>query len=117
MYPLACLKVISLLAIIRAIYGVVKMNGYIRIVNLNVAFSDTYFLWVTFKALGQMYVQSNEVLVQQKRRMGDKWFRRFHRSCPPLKFQVAGLYFADPPMCLTAGYFVLENVANMLMIN
>ena len=75
--------------------------------NLNYAIGLVVFLGVTFKALGKMYDTSEEVL----------WFRRFHRSCPPLKIQVAGMYFVDLPMTLTMGSFVIENVANILILS
>ena len=116
-YPLATVKVLSLLAIIRSLYLVVKMNGFMQLVNGNSALCFGIFLIVCFNALGQVFDLSEQVLVQQKRNGGNEWFRRFHRSCYPLKFEIAGMYFADPPMSLTMGSFVIENVANMLIVS
>ena len=115
-YPLASIKVLFLLGAIRLIYGVVKLNGYIRICNLNAAVGYLIFLTVAFKALGEVYERSVKELLQHGEMMSDKWFRRLRRSCPPLKFQVAGMYFVDSPMSLAMGSFVIQNVANMLIL-
>ena len=116
-YPLAAVKVLFLLATIRCIYGVVKMEGPLRIASLNGAIGYLVYLTVAFRALGKVYGKSEEVLVKQKSLTGeDKCFRRFIRSCRPLRFEIAHLYFVDPPMTLTMNSFVLENVANMLML-
>ena len=96
---------------------VAKTNGYIRAFCLNNAVAIVVFLTVTFKALGQVYEESLEVLCQKRSQLVDKCFRRFHRSCRPLKIQVAGMYFADLGMCLTMGSFVIENVANILILS
>ena len=116
-YMLATVKVLFLLLAIRCIYGVVKMNGILQILNLNCTIGLLVFLTFTFRALGQVFAESQSVLMTQKSfRGGDKWFRRFLRSCRPLRFEIARLYFVDPPMSLTMGSFVLENVANLLLL-
>ena len=114
--PLAAIKILFLLSAIHHIYGVVKMDGLIRVLNLKAATTCLVFLAVAFKALAEVYERSVKALLQQRRRMADKWFRRFHRSCAALKFEVAGMYFVDSPMCLTMGSFVIINVANMLIL-
>ena len=115
-YILAALKILFLLGTIRCIYGIIKMNGYLRVFNLSVAAGYVGFLIVFFKALGEVYDKSEKVLLKQRSMPHDKWFRRFLLSCKPLKFEVAGLYFVDPPMSLTMGSFVIQNVANMLIL-
>ena len=115
-YPLAILQAVVLLLTIRCIYGFVTMDGYMRVFSLNCAIGYVISLAVGFKAFGQVYEKSEEVLSHKRTQLGGKWFRRFHRSCRPLKIQVAGLYFVDPPMCLTMGSFVIQNVANMLVL-
>lgn len=92
------------------------MDGLIRVLNVNAAMTCLAFLAIAFKALGEVYERSIQVLLQQRVVTGSKWFRRFHRSCSALKFQVAGLYFVDSPMSLTMGSFVIQNVANMLIL-
>ena len=92
------------------------MNGYIRIFNLNVAIGYVVSLAVLFRALGEVYDKSGKVLLQRKNMLHDKWFRVFLRSCRPLKFVVAGLYFVEPPVSLTMGSFVLQNLANLLIL-
>ena len=115
-YTLAAGKVLFLLATIRCIYGVVKMDGLLQIFNFNCAIGCLIFLTLTFRALGQVFAESENRLMAQKRVMGrDKWFRRFLRSCRPLRFEIAHLYSVDPLMSLTMGSFVLQNVANLLM--
>lgn len=117
-YALTSTKVLFLLVSIRCIYGVVKMTGLLQIFNLSCAVGDLFFLTFTFRALGQVFAESQGVLVTQKSFTGgDKWLRRFLRSCRPLRFEIAHLYFVDPPMTLTMGSFVLENVANLLMLD
>ena len=116
-YPLAAVKVLFLLLMIRFIYAMVKMDGPVQILNLNNTIGNLVFLVVAFRALGQVYAKSVDVFLQQKHLVGgNKWFRRFLRSCWPLRFEIANLYFVDPPMSLTMGSFILENVANMLML-
>ena len=117
MYPLATLKCLCLLASIRCLYGVVRMNGYMRLLNGTRAVCYVGFLIVFFRSLGQVFDLSEQVLAQRRRSRGDKWLKRFHRSCWPLKFEIGGLYFADPPMSLTMGSFVVQNVVNMLMLS
>ena len=85
--------------------------------NLYYAIGLVVFLGVTFKALGKIYDTSEQALYRNRKQLDEKWFRRFHRSCPPLKIQVAGMYFVDLPMTLTMGSFVIENVANMLILS
>ena len=116
-YPLAAFKSIHILAVIRCMCTVAKTNGYIRAFSLKNAIAIVVFLTVTFKALGQVYEESQEVLRQKRSLLGDKWFRRFHRSCRPLKIQVGGMYFAELGMCLTMRSFVIENVANILILS
>ena len=115
-YPLATLQTVFLLVTIRCMCGVVKMDGHMRAYNMNCTTGFVVFLAVTFKALGQVYEKSEEILWQQKNLLAGKLFRRFHRSCRPLKIQVAGIYFMDLPMSLTMGSFVMENVANILIL-
>ena len=115
-FPLASLKILFLLGVIRCVYGVMKMNGYVRVINFNCAAGFLVFLAVTFKALGEIYEKSEEALARQKKVRKNKWFRRFHRSCLPLKIQVAGIYFIDSPMSLTMFSFIIQNVANMLIL-
>ena len=97
--------------------GVITTDGYIRAYNFTCAIGFVIFLSITFKALGQVYEKSTEVLSERKYLVKDKWFKRFHRSCRPLKIQIAGMYFVDVPMCLTMGSFVIQNVVNMLILN
>ena len=115
-YPLAILQTVMLLVTIRCIYGFVTMDGFMRVFALNCAINYVIFLAVSFKAFAQVYEMSQEVLSHKRKQLGDKWFRRFHRSCGALKIQVAGLYFVDLSMCLTMGSFVIENVVNMLIL-
>ena len=115
-FPLAALKTLYLLGVIRCIYGVIKMDGFIRVINFNCAVGFLVFLTVAFKALGEIYEKSEEALAQQKKMLKNRWFRRFHRSCWPLKMQVAGMYFIDSPMSLTMYSFIIINVANMLIL-
>ena len=116
-YPLAAVKLLLLLLMIRFIYGMVKMDGPLRLLNLNNTIGNLVFLLVTFRALGQIYEKSGYMLLKHRRLIrGNKWFRRFLWSCWPLRFEIANLYFVDPPMSLTMGSFILENVANMLML-
>ena len=115
-YPLAIVKTVALLVTIRFIYGFVKMDGYMRVFCLNCAIGYTISLAIGFKALGQLYEESQKMLCHKRKQRGNKWFRRFHKSCRPLKIRVAGLYFVDPPMALTMGSFVIQNVANMLVL-
>ena len=113
-YPLVSIKVMFLLAAIRCVYGMVKMEGLFRIFNFNAATTLLIFLAVAFKALGAVYKKSVEELFQHRRVLNNKWFRRFGRSCRPLKLEIGGLYFVDSPMSLTMGSFVIQNVANLL---
>ena len=116
-YPLAIVKTVALLVTIRFIYGFVKMDGYMKVFNLNAAICYTISLAIGFKELGQLYEESQKMLCHKRKQRGNKWFRRFHnRSCRPLKIRVAGLYFVDPPMSLSMGSFVIQNVANMLVL-
>ena len=92
------------------------MNGYMRLLNGTRALCYVGFLVVFFRSLGEVLDSSEQVLAQQKRNRSDKWFRQFHRSCWALKFEIGGLYFADPPMLLTMVSFVIQNVVNMLML-
>ena len=115
-YPFAGLKTLFLLGTVRCLYGVLRMNGIIRVFNGNSAICYVVFLVIFFKALGDVYDLSEKTVGQQKRNMGNKWFRRFHRTCWPLKYEIAGMYFVDPPMSLTMASFVLENVVNMLIL-
>ena len=116
-YALATAKVLFLLATIRCIYGVVKMDGLLQIFNFNCAIGCLIFLIFTFRELGELFATSENTLMTQKRVMGrDKWVRRFLRSSRPLRFEIAHLYFVDPPMSLTMGSFVVQNVANLLML-
>ena len=115
-YPLAILQTVVLLLTIRCIYGFVTMEGYLRVFSLNCSIGYIIFLAVGFRAFGQVYETSQDVLCQKRKQVGDKWFRRLHRSCRPLKIQVAGMYFVDLPMSLTMGSFVIENVVNMLIL-
>ena len=93
------------------------MEGPLQIVCLQSPIGSVVFLSGTFWALGQVYDMSGDVLYEQKcLTENSKWFGQFHRSCRQLRFEVAGLYFVDPTMSLTIGSFVLENVANMLML-
>ena len=90
----------------------------IRLLNGNCGVLGAIFLGVLFKAYGQVFEKSGEVL-QLPRQMAfieAKWFESFHRSCWPLKFDIAGLYFVDMGMSLTMGSFVAQNVANMLLL-
>ena len=96
--------------------GVVRTDGYIQLLNLNSTVGLAVFLAVAFKALGQIYEKSTEVLSERKYLMKDKWSKGFHRSCRPLKVLVAGMYFVDVPMSLTVGSFVIENVGNALIL-
>ena len=114
--PLATIKVLFLLGTIRCTYGVVKTSGLVRMFNLNAAIGFDVFLAVTFKALGEVYEKSKDVLIRERKMLNDKWFRRFHRSFWPLKFEVGGLYFVDPLMSLTMGSFVVLNVTNLLIL-
>ena len=50
-FPLATLKILFLLGVIRCIYGVVKMRGFIQVVNFNCTVGFLVFLVVAFKAL------------------------------------------------------------------
>ena len=113
---LASTKVLLLLAGIRCIYGAVKMEGELRMLNLNCSILCVSFLGGLFRALGQVYEKSGEVLLLHSTGNGDKWLRRFHRSCRPLRVEIAGLYFVDPAMSLTMGSFVAENVGNLLIL-
>ena len=116
-YPLAAIQVLFLSLTIRSIYGMVKMEGELRILHLNNTYGNVLFLVVLFKVLGKVYERSGATLLKQKSLMGRvKWFRRHHRSCWPLQFEVAGLYYVDPGMSLTMGSFVVQNVANMLIL-
>ena len=110
-------KVLFLLGAIRSIYGIVRNDGLLWILNLNCAIGNLIFLILAFRALGRVYMVSGHVLRKHKRFMGrDKWFRRFLWSCWALRFEIAHLYFVDPPMSLTMGSLVLEKVANMLVL-
>ena len=75
------------------------------------------FLAGAFRALGQVFAESGDALMTQKQAAGgDKWLRQFLRSCRPLRFEIAHLYVVDPPLLLTMGSFVVENLANLLMV-
>ena len=116
-YSLAAIKILFLSMTIRSIYGAVKMEGELRILHVNNTYANVGLLVVTFKVLGKVYQKSGDALLKQKRLMGRvKWFRKYYRSCRPLKFEVAGLYFVDLGMSLTMGSFVVQNVANMLIL-
>ena len=116
-YPLAALQILFMSITIRAIYGMVKFEGELRFVHLNNTYGNVIFLIVLFKALGQVYENSTNLLLKEKGILGRaKWFRKFHRSCWPLKFEMAGLYFVDPGMSLTMGSFVVQNVVNMILV-
>ena len=65
-YGLASTKVLFLLVSIRCIYGVLKMNGLLQIMNLNGAMGFLVFLMFTFRALGQVFAESQSVLMTQK---------------------------------------------------
>ena len=114
-YPLAALKMLFLLATIRCLYVIVRTTGYMRLLHGNSTLCYIVFLVVVFRILGQVFDLSEKVLAQQKREVGHRWFRQFHRSCRPLKFEIAGLYYVDPPMSLTMGSFVIQNVVNLLV--
>ena len=116
-YLLAASKVLLLLATIRSIYGMLKTDGLLQILYLNCAIANVVYLSATFRALGQAFEESRLVLLEQRSGRGsDKWARRLLRSCRSLRFEIAHLYFIDPPMSLTMGSFVLQNVANLLMV-
>ena len=115
-HSFAALKVLFLLATIRCLYGLVRMNGFMRVLTGNSALGYVVFLVVFFKALGGVLDQSEKLLLKRRNNINNKWFKRFHRSCWPLKFEIAGLYFVDPPMSLTMGSFVIQNVVNMLIL-
>ena len=116
---LAAFQVLVLSVTIRSLYGVVRMpSAEMRLLNGNCGVLGATFLGVLFKAYGDVYEQSGEVL-RLPRKMAfieAKWFKCFQRSCWPLKFEIAGFYFADIGMSLTMGSFVAQNVANMLLL-
>ena len=59
-YPLAILKTGMLLLTIRCVYGFVKMGGYMRVFSLNSAIGYIISLAIGFKALGQLYEESQK---------------------------------------------------------
>ena len=94
------------------------MEGLLQVMNVNGAVGFLVFLIFTFRALGQVFAESGSVLMTQKSFAGgEKWLRRFLRSCRPLRFEIAHLYFVDPPMTLTMGDFVLQSLGNLLMVD
>ena len=93
-----------------------KTERELRLFNLNVVFLGITFLAVLFKTYGKVFEKSERVLLDRKVALGDKWFRRFHRSCRPLTFEIGGLYFVDPGLSLTVGSFVAQSVAGMLIL-
>ena len=64
-HPYAAAKVLFLLAAIRCLYGLVRMNGYMRVLNGNSALCYVVFLVVFFEALGAVFDLSEKVLLQQ----------------------------------------------------
>ena len=115
------IKALFVSVIIRCIYGVVKNNeGVIRLFNLNISVLGVGFLAVLFRAYGQVWEASRKTLERRKfvlqQRQDAKWFKAFHRSCQPLRFEIGGLYYADPGMSLTLALFASQNVANLLIL-
>ena len=61
-YPFAALKVLFLLVTIRCLYGLVQMTGYMRVFSGNTTLGYVIFLAVFFRALGQVFRLSEQVL-------------------------------------------------------
>ena len=115
-HMLASLKVLFLSVLIRSMYGVVKIDGALRLFNLNVAILGDGFLGVLLKTYGKVFEESERALLDRKVAIGDRRFRRFHQSCRPLTFEIGGLYFVDRGLSLTVGSFVAQSVAGMLIL-
>lgn len=115
---IGAVKVLFVSVLIRSIYGAIKMEGITRLLSLSAAMFSIGFLGVLFKVYGQVWAGSRAVLMARRKGIPreEKWFRAFHRSCQPLKFDIAGLYFVDPGMSLTLGSFVVQNMANLLIL-
>ena len=120
-YMIGMVKALFILTTIRCIYGAVKMNGIIQLFSVNVAVLGVGFLAMVFRLYGDVWEASRDTLQRRKfvlpERRNAKWFRAFHRSCQPLRFEIAGLYYADPGMSLTLGLFAAQNVANLLILD
>ena len=113
--PIAAHKIPFALVIIRGIYGALKGEGLVRILQGVVGGSAWLYLHLAFRALGSIHDTSDEALRVSRRMNGNSWFRRFLRSCKPLKVSVGGLYYVDKGMPLTLAGIILESTVNLLI--
>ena len=101
--------------IIRSIYGALKGEGLVRVLQGVVGFCAWLYLQLAFRALGSIHETSDQALRMGRRMNGNSWFRRFLRSCKPLKVTVGGLYYVDRGMPLTLAAIILESTVNLLI--
>ena len=87
----------------------------VRVLQGVAGFSAWLYLQLAFRALGNIHETSTEALNAARGMNRDPWFRRFMRSCKPLKVDVAGLYYVDRGMPLTLAAIILESTVNLLI--
>ena len=116
-WPLAITKALSLLTILRTIHGTITKEGVFQIHQLFCSITHLGNVSVMFKAMSQVNEESRATLSAFKSKRGDAWFRRFQRSCPDLRVEIGGMYYADRGMNLTMYTFIVEQSVNILIAN
>ena len=106
---------LCIILIMRSLYGALVVDGPERgrmIVGIIAHFG---FLRGVFKAVAEVYGNSDQVLASWSIHGRDKWFKRFRMSCRALKIDIAGLYYVDHSLMLTMCAIILDGTVNLLV--
>lgn len=66
-----------------------------------------------YKNYGTVYEESCTTLETWRTVRSDPWFRRYCKSCRPLRVNMGRYYFADRTLVLTMLSIILDNTANL----
>ena len=114
--PIVAHKIPFVLMAIRSLYGALRGEGILRVLQAVMGFSTWLYLYLAFSALGAVHETSSDALQKWSGfRGGNPWFRRFWRSCRPLRFNVAGFYYVDKGMPLTLSVHIVESTVDMVL--
>ncbi|CAG7659417.1 unnamed protein product [Allacma fusca] len=103
---------------ITTVVGVI-INAFLAIIFFKsrsyvIATIGCIVILMLFKNLGQLFEESRETFLSWKK-ITQPEFRKFHRSCRPLRVSVGSFYFADKSLMLTLLTIIVTHSANLIL--
>ncbi|CAG7656222.1 unnamed protein product [Allacma fusca] len=112
----AILEISMLLGIICACYGTVRLDAARATQQGMIVILLTGTVIVLWGIMGELFETSMDVLYSWKAMKQNRWFRRFFKSCKPIRVNIGqGLFFADRGIKLTLLEIITTNVSSLLL--